>query len=144
MMKTDVILAALFITILALLACMAYALHLCLTMRRGARRAKARLLGVQQREGSSSVIAQVELICDGAAIVCHTQPCRFSAVADKIGQQVEVLYHKRKEFGRSRLNVFILDGRNTRPYRLYACAAAIFGLLAVVMGAVLGILLCGV
>lgn len=144
MMKTEVILAAFFISILALLACMAYALRLCLTMKRRARRAQARLLGAQQREGSSSVIAQVELIRDGAATVCHTQPCRFSAVAGKIGQQVEVLYHERKEFGRSKLNVFIVDGRNTKPYRLYACAAAIFGLLAVAMGAALGMLLCGV
>lgn len=113
----------------------------CRQMKRHLRRGQAEVLGLVLHGDGTSVPVKVRLMREEGSVVCHTQPCKFGFVAYKVGQQVDVLYYEKKEFGRKRLNVFIQDGSTIKPHRLYGWTAVLFGLVAVIMLAVDGILI---
>lgn len=66
---------------------------------------------------------------------------RIGALGVETGEEVEILYTRKKVFGLDSWNIFIVKSPKSRPYRLYTNISIVFGVIAIGL-AVAGILVC--
>jgi len=55
---------------------------------------------------------------------------RFGAIGVKEGEEIEILYSRKKVFGMDAWNIFVAKNPQSRPYRLYTILGVIFGVIA--------------
>lgn len=92
----------------------------------------ARLVQILPPTRERAARAVVEMVMpDGSCRQCTAQASRLRSFVQKVGQEVPVAYTQRKVFGKSALNVYMLQGVHERPYRLRLYVGVLFLVLAV-------------
>lgn len=101
----------------------------------------ARLVQILPPTRDRAARAVVEMMMpDGSHRQCTAQAARLRSFVHRVGQEVPVAYTERKVFGKSALNVYMLQGAHERPYRLRLYVGVLLLVLAVVaVVAILGI-----
>lgn len=92
----------------------------------------ARLIQILPPTRDRAARAVVEMVMpDGSHRQCTAQASRLRSFVHRVGQEVPVAYTERKVFGRSALNVYMLQGVHERPYRLRLYVGVLLLVLAV-------------
>lgn len=55
---------------------------------------------------------------------------RFGALGVSEGEEIEILYSRKKVFGMDMWNIFVAKNPQARPYRVYTILGVIFGVIA--------------
>ena len=98
----------------------------------GAVRAKARVVGYVPAQNGHGLVPQVEFTTpEGTVQRTWAQSYGRWAAAAGVGDEVEILYTRKKVFGTSTWNLFIVGpGETIHPYRGYVLLALLFAVLA--------------
>lgn len=98
-------------------------------------RASARVIAISPIGGNGKMAAVVEFADeDGRIVQKKAQQAGSFGVAQ--GDQVDILYTRKKVLGQDLWNVFIARNAQAHPYRLYRVFGVVFGAAAAVLAAV--------
>ncbi|MGN0996884.1 MAG: hypothetical protein ACI4PG_08230 [Candidatus Ventricola sp.] len=96
---------------------------------RHAVRTRARVTAISPLGENGQLVPIVSFAdTDGNPVEKRAQ--RMGALGVETGDEVEILYTKKKVFGLNAWNIFIVKDSQSRPYRLYTVLGAVFGVIA--------------
>jgi len=96
---------------------------------RNAKRTTAIVTAISPLGNGGQLVPFVEFYDEDNRLV-QKRAQRYGARGVKEGDEVQILYTRKKVFGLDAWNIFIMKNPESRPYRLYTVFGVIFGVIA--------------
>ena len=101
---------------------------------RHAKRTKAKVIAISPLGNQGQLVPIVQFLDeDGNSVKKQAQ--RFGALGIKEGDEVEILYTRKKVLGLNAWNIFVVKTADARPYKLYTVAGIICSAVALILAA---------
>lgn len=101
---------------------------------RNAKRTTARVVAISPLGDQGQLVPIVEFQ-DETGETIRKQAQRFGALGVQEGEEVEILYTRKKVFGMSAWNIFVARQPDASPFRLYTVMGVICGVIAAALAA---------
>lgn len=97
-------------------------------------RTTARVVAIAPLGDQGQMVPIVEFE-DEAGQTVRKKAQRFGALGVGEGEEIEILYARKKVFGMDAWNIFVAKNPQARPYRVYTILGAVFGAVAAALAA---------